>query len=81
MPTSDWLAKRADVNPYRELPFRLLRCGKDKRVGDAGAEIPPPEPGFVDARGARTAGCTVAGDSLTRKGATFKQIPYPIGGL
>ena len=43
--------------------------------------LPPPEPKFSGARVVYAEGCTVPEDRLTRKGVTFKQIPYQIEGI
>ena len=43
--------------------------------------LPLPEPGFTGTRVVYAEGCTVPEDRLSRKGVTFKQIPYQIEGL
>lgn len=37
MPTLDWIGKKAVVNHHRDVPYRLIHCGKDKSVGDPDA--------------------------------------------
>ena len=34
MPTLDWIGKKAVINHHREVPYRLLKCDKDKSFGD-----------------------------------------------
>jgi hypothetical protein len=43
--------------------------------------LPLPEAGFDGARVVYAEGCTVPEDRLSRRGVTFKQIPYQIEGL
>ena len=34
MPTLDWIGKKAVVNHHREVPYRLLKCDREKSFGD-----------------------------------------------
>jgi adenine specific DNA methylase Mod len=34
MPTLDWIGKKSVINHHREVPYRLLKCDKDKSFGD-----------------------------------------------
>ena len=34
MPTLDWIGKKAVVNHHREVPYRLLKCDREKSLGD-----------------------------------------------
>ncbi len=37
MPTLDWIGKKAVVNHHREVPYRLIHCDGNCRVGDPDA--------------------------------------------
>src|SRR5262245_32125451 len=37
MPTLDWIGKNAVLNHHREVPYHLLRCDRERSVGDPGS--------------------------------------------
>ena len=70
--------------PSSGLAGHLLPQGEKGGTVLSGAildALPLPEPGFTGARIVYGEGCTVPAERLSRRGVTFKQIPYQIEGL
>jgi adenine-specific DNA-methyltransferase len=86
MPSLDWIGKKAVLNHHREVPYHLLKCGKQLSVGDrspAGGNVLTNAilkalPAHDGPRIVYGEGCRLGKARLKREGILFKQIPYGV---